>query len=131
MIRLLYEHGGYAVGSVIELDGNVEATLISMGKAEKHNGPATNKKVDPDAKPPKDPPPPKPLTPIESMEALVAHLRSLQQLIALGTKSELDKMPQKLQEVIDWIECNLDGKRHNPRSVPDIYEPQSKEKVKS
>jgi len=65
---------------------------------------------------------PKPLTQPESVKALRDHIHSLQVLLARGSKSDIDQIGARLQELLDWLDALADDKRPNPRSVASINE---------
>ena len=57
------------------------------------------------------------LTEKQSTQALRDHIYRLQVLLAKGSKSDIDQVGERLQEVLDWLDAILDEKRPNPGSA--------------
>jgi hypothetical protein len=66
-------------------------------------------------------PAPKPLTIPESLAAFRAHTAALRDQLARGSKSDLDQVGARLDELVAWMDALIDEKHHNPASIRTIH----------
>jgi hypothetical protein len=117
-IKLLKEYDGYAVGTLLTLPESKESDLVgkqiaSVAPPQPPGMPAPERKAVPL-------PPPKPLTVPESLGALRAHVVSLRNQLARGSKSDIDAIGAHLTDLVAWIDAVIDDKHHNPGSIATI-----------
>jgi hypothetical protein len=117
-IKLLKEYDGYAAGTILTLPPAKEEELV--GKQIASVAPPQPPGMPPPERKAVPLPPPKPLTVPESLGALRAHVVSLRNQLALGSKSDLDAIGAHLTQVVAWIDAVIDDKHHNPGSLATI-----------
>lgn len=117
MIILTYPHGGHEAGTILELPGEVENTLIHSGRAEKHPGPATfvatPKKPDTT-----QPAPARPLTATEALRSLRDEILAIKALLARGSKSDMDAIGATLDRLAVKVEQVSGYPKDEPTPAP-------------